>query len=90
MNILLFFFFTKLLYSEARGIDVQDVSVVINYDLPFDQENYIHRIGRSGRYGRKGVAINFVTTKDVHVLRGLEEFYSTVVEELPSDLKNVF
>lgn len=74
----------------ARGIDVQDVSVVINYDLPFDQENYIHRIGRSGRFGRKGIAINFVTNNDVHILRGLEEFYSTVIEELPSDLATVF
>ena len=42
----------------ARGIDVQQVSLVINYDLPTNRENYIHRIGRSGRFGRKGVAIN--------------------------------
>jgi superfamily II DNA/RNA helicase len=45
----------------ARGIDVQQVSLVINYDLPTQPENYLHRIGRSGRFGRKGVAINFVT-----------------------------
>merc|ERR1711959_589096 len=44
----------------ARGIDVQGVSLVINYDLPLNRENYLHRIGRSGRFGRKGVAINFV------------------------------
>jgi translation initiation factor 4A len=74
----------------ARGIDVQDVSVVINYDLPFEKENYIHRIGRSGRYGRKGVAINFVTADDVRTLRDIEEFYTTMVEELPSDLSQVF
>jgi superfamily II DNA/RNA helicase len=47
----------------ARGIDVQQVSLVINYDLPNNRENYIHRIGRSGRYGRKGVAINFVKVR---------------------------
>jgi ATP-dependent RNA helicase len=56
----------------ARGIDVQQVSLVINYDLPFNRENYIHRIGRSGRFGRKGVAINFVTTEDVRILRDIE------------------
>ncbi|GAB5361390.1 hypothetical protein AAMO2058_000709400 [Amorphochlora amoebiformis] len=56
----------------ARGIDVQQVSLVINYDLPGDRENYIHRIGRSGRFGRKGVAINFVTNEDVRTLRELE------------------
>ena len=56
----------------ARGIDVQQVSLVINYDLPTNRENYIHRIGRGGRFGRKGVAINFVTTDDVRMLRDIE------------------
>lgn len=56
----------------ARGIDVQQVSLVINYDLPTNRENYIHRIGRGGRFGRKGVAINFVTTEDVRMLREIE------------------
>src|ERR1700760_4510673 len=56
----------------ARGIDVQQVSLVINYDLPSNRENYIHRIGRSGRFGRKGVAINFVTSDDVRILRDIE------------------
>jgi translation initiation factor 4A len=56
----------------ARGIDVQQVSLVINYDLPTNRENYIHRIGRGGRFGRKGVAINFVTTNDVAMLRDIE------------------
>jgi len=61
----------------ARGIDVQQVSLVINYDLPTNRENYIHRIGRGGRFGRKGVAINFVTTEDVRMLRDIEreEFF---------------
>jgi ATP-dependent RNA helicase len=61
----------------ARGIDVQQVSIVINYDLPSSRENYLHRIGRSGRFGRKGVAINFVTTEDVRILRDLEQYFST-------------
>jgi len=61
----------------ARGIDVYGVSLVINYDLPRQRENYIHRIGRSGRYGRKGNAINFITDQDAHNLLELERFYST-------------
>lgn len=67
----------------ARGIDVQQVSLVINYDLPNQRETYIHRIGRSGRFGRKGVAINFVTQDDKRVLRDIEHHYSTKIEELP-------
>jgi superfamily II DNA/RNA helicase len=63
----------------ARGIDVQQVSLVINYDLPLNRESYIHRIGRSGRFGRKGVAINFVTARDVPLLNDIEEFYKTCV-----------
>ena len=70
----------------ARGIDVQQVSLVINYDLPRNLENYIHRIGRSGRFGRKGVAINFVTTEDTKTLRELEEFYHTQVPEMPANV----
>lgn len=67
----------------ARGIDVQQVSLVINYDLPGNRENYIHRIGRSGRFGRKGVAINFVTSDDVRILRDIEQYYSCSIEEMP-------
>ncbi|KAI9295698.1 DEAD-domain-containing protein [Neoconidiobolus thromboides FSU 785] len=67
----------------ARGIDVQQVSLVINYDLPSNRENYIHRIGRGGRFGRKGVSINFITTDDVRMLRDIEQFYNTTVEEMP-------
>merc|ERR1711937_574521 len=70
----------------ARGIDVQQVSLVINYDLPGDRENYIHRIGRSGRFGRKGVAINFVTNEDVRTLRDLEQHYDTLIEEMPMNI----
>ncbi|CAF4278091.1 unnamed protein product, partial [Rotaria magnacalcarata] len=53
------------------------VSLVINYDLPNNRENYIHRIGRGGRFGRKGVAINFVTDDDRRTLRDIEQFYNT-------------
>ncbi|KAI9093831.1 eukaryotic initiation factor 4A-III [Phlyctochytrium arcticum] len=67
----------------ARGIDVQQVSLVINYDLPSNKENYIHRIGRSGRFGRKGVSVNFVAQEDVRMLREIEEFYNTKAEEMP-------
>jgi len=73
----------------ARGIDVQQVSLVINYDLPTNRENYIHRIGRSGRFGRKGVAINFVTQDDVRSLREIEQFYNTQIEEMPMDVSEL-
>jgi len=66
----------------ARGIDVQNVSLVINYDLPVNRENYLHRIGRSGRFGRNGVAINFVTAVDVQLLRDIEQFYATQIDEV--------
>jgi translation initiation factor 4A len=70
----------------ARGIDVQQVSLVINYDLPTNRENYIHRIGRSGRFGRKGVAINFLTMQDTRYLRDIEQFYNTQIEEMPMNI----
>jgi translation initiation factor 4A len=73
----------------ARGIDVQQVSLVINYDMPTNYENYLHRIGRSGRFGRKGVAINFVTEVDAQMLKDLETHYNTHIEEMPSDLSEV-
>merc|ERR1712195_196104 len=73
----------------ARGIDVQQVSLVINYDLPTNRENYIHRIGRSGRFGRKGVAINFVTDDDVRAMRELEAFYNTQIEEMPMNVADL-
>ena len=70
----------------SRGIDVQQVSIVINYDIPKFKEVYIHRIGRSGRYGRKGIAINFVTYDDVNKLKTIQEYYETQIEEMPSDI----
>uniref|UniRef100_A0A4W5PZN9 RNA helicase n=1 Tax=Hucho hucho TaxID=62062 RepID=A0A4W5PZN9_9TELE len=73
----------------ARGIDVQQVSLVINYDLPTNRENYIHRIGRGGRFGRKGVAINMVTEEDKRTLRDIETFYNTTVEEMPMNVADL-
>jgi translation initiation factor 4A len=73
----------------ARGIDVQQVSLVINYDMPGNRENYIHRIGRSGRFGRKGVAINFVTNEDVRAMREIEAFYNTQIEEMPMNVADL-
>ncbi|KAF3778196.1 Eukaryotic initiation factor 4A [Nymphaea thermarum] len=73
----------------ARGIDVQQVSLVINYDLPTQPENYLHRIGRSGRFGRKGVAINFVTNDDVRMLADIQRFYNVVIEELPANVADL-
>merc|ERR1712194_298939 len=73
----------------ARGIDVQQVSLVINYDLPQNMENYLHRTGRSGRFGRKGVAINFVTNPDVRAMKDIEKFYHTQIEEMPVDIADM-
>jgi translation initiation factor 4A len=67
----------------SRGIDIQQISVVINYDIPKEIESYIHRIGRSGRYGRKGLAINFVTSYDKDKINQIESYYSTEIPELP-------
>merc|ERR1712223_599189 len=73
----------------ARGIDVQQVSLVINYDLPTNRENYIHRIGRGGRFGRKGVAINFVTDDDKRALQDIEKFYNTRIDEMPMNVADL-
>ncbi|KAG4094432.1 ATP-dependent RNA helicase FAL1 [Neocallimastix lanati (nom. inval.)] len=73
----------------ARGIDVQQISTVINYDLPLDRENYIHRIGRSGRFGRKGVAINFVKNDEIKILRDIEQYYSTQIDEMPINIADL-
>jgi len=80
---------TRILISTdllARGIDVQQVSLIINYDMPIQHENYIHRIGRSGRYGRKGLAINLICTNELDTIAKIEEYYSTKINELPGDL----
>ena len=69
----------------ARGIDIQQVSVVINFDLPRDTHTYLHRIGRSGRWGRKGTGINLITRRDIIKMREIETYYATQISELPSN-----
>lgn len=73
----------------SRGIDVQQVSLVINYDMPKYKETYIHRIGRSGRFGRKGTSINFITYEDRQSMRVLQSFYHTQIEPLPENYSNL-
>jgi len=70
----------------SRGIDIQQVSIVINFDLPIQKETYIHRIGRSGRFGRKGVAINLITHYDQEKLKKIENYYETEICEMPNDI----
>ena len=69
----------------ARGIDIQQVSTVINFDIPKDIHTYLHRIGRSGRWGRKGTGINFITRRDIPKLKEIEEHYSCQINEMPAN-----
>jgi len=71
----------------ARGIDIQQVSIVINFDVPKCVHTYLHRIGRGGRWGRKGVGINLITRRDVDKLKEIETHYSSNIKELPSNLE---
>ena len=70
----------------SRGIDIQQVSIVVNFDLPKCVHTYLHRIGRSGRWGRKGVGINFITRRDINSIKNIEYYYSINIEELPDKL----
>ena len=82
---------TRVLLSTdllSRGIDIQQLSLVINFDLPRSKETYIHIIGRSGRYGRNGVAINFVTDEDMTHMSDIEKFYNTEIKEMPQNLED--
>ena len=67
----------------ARGIDVQQVQYVVNFDVPRSPHTYLHRIGRSGRWGRKGIAINFVNRQDYQKIKSIEEYYHTEVQDMP-------
>ena len=74
----------------ARGIDVQQISIVINYDFPRNKnfkESYLHRIGRSGRFGKKGIAINLITKYDMNGLNELKDFYKTNIEAMPDNIQ---
>jgi translation initiation factor 4A len=70
----------------ARGIDIQQVSIVINFDVPKDIHTYLHRIGRSGRWGRKGVGINFITRRDIGKIKEIESYYACEIKEMPISL----
>jgi translation initiation factor 4A len=83
---------TRVLISTdllARGIDVQQVSLVINYEMPLQRENYVHRIGRSGRYGKKGSAINLICGDEINAIKDIETHYSTTILDLPADLSEI-
>lgn len=67
----------------SRGIDIQQVGIVINFDIPNNKHTYLHRIGRSGRWGRKGLAVNFVTKRDQYALKQIEDWYQLEIKELP-------
>jgi len=73
----------------ARGIDVHQVSFVINFDIPRCVHNYLHRIGRSGRWGKKGMAINFITREDVSIMKNIEKHYKSTIHELPASFENI-
>jgi len=73
----------------ARGIDLQQISVVINFDLPKCKHTFLHRIGRTSRFGRKGMAINLITKRDVPKLKEFEEYYSTEIKELPQGFEKI-
>lgn len=75
--------------SFARGIDIPNVKAVVNFDLPVDTETYLHRIGRSGRFGRRGVAINLVTDADIGVMRDIERHYTVHIEEMPMNISDL-
>ena len=76
----------------ARGIDVDDVDMVFNYDIPQDEEYYVHRIGRTGRAGRSGMALSFISGKEVYKLKDIERYCKTKIlaKPVPSldDVKN--
>lgn len=83
---------TRVLISSditARGLDVQQVSIVINFDITPNIHTYLHRIGRSGRWGRKGWAINFITKYDVPIVREIESHYKILIEELPTSFNQL-
>lgn len=72
----------------ARGIDIQHISLVINYNYPSDYSTYMHRIGRAGRFGRKGVAINFLSPRDEKKHSGLTEFFNLDITPLPENVND--
>ena len=81
---------TRILISTdllSRGIDIQQISVVVNYDIPRNKDCYLHRIGRSGRFGRKGVAINLVTRNDERALYDIQDYYKIDIDPMPQNIQ---
>jgi translation initiation factor 4A len=73
----------------ARGIDVQQISLVINYELPPNTENYVHRIGRAGRYGRKGTTINLLLPEEEGMMTEISNLYAMEIKPFPSDVSSL-
>jgi len=73
----------------ARGIDVQQVSLVVNYDFPPDHRTYVHRAGRCGRFGRRGVVVNLVATETLHSIRAIQNDLSIHMEEMPMNIADL-
>ena len=84
---------TRLLLTTdllSRGIDIPQVNLVVNYDLPPSKETYIHRIGRCGRFGKKGVAISMVKSddqSDIKTLQKMKQIYKIEIKEMPNDIE---
>jgi translation initiation factor 4A len=73
----------------TRGIDIPSVNVVVNFDFPRNSETYLHRIGRSGRFGKKGLSISFVCENEHNVLMEIEKFYNCQINVLPANLSEL-
>ena len=84
---------TRLLLTTdllSRGIDIPQVNLVVNYDLPANKETYIHRIGRCGRFGKKGVSISMVKSEDqsdIKTLQKMKQIYKIDIKEMPDDIE---
>jgi len=71
----------------GRGIDIERVNIVINYDMPEDDDTYLHRVGRAGRFGTKGLGITFVTEQnDVQILKKIQDRFLVKIDELPESI----
>ena len=72
---------------DGRGIDIEKINIVINFDMPNESDQYLHRVGRAGRFGTKGIAISFISTQeDTDVLNDVQSRFEVKVEELPTEI----